>query len=287
MKVLVSGATGLVGKPLIASLTKKGHAVVALSRSVEKARKLFSASVQVHSWDGYSDLPSAALTGVDAVVHLAGEPVAEKRWSEAQKERIRMSRVLGTAAVARALATRPEIKTWVCASAIGIYGKGFLAGVCRDWEEQTKGFPGRLVQARIGMVLANEGGALPALLPVFRLGLGGPVGSGEQWVSWIHLDDLVSFFVWALESPNVKGVYDAVAPEPVTNKTFSEILGKVLGVPSFFRVPATALKLVLGGRSELVLESLRLTPDRAVQDGFVFRFSSLTPALEELCRKNT
>jgi uncharacterized protein (TIGR01777 family) len=296
MRVAVSGSTGLVGSEVVASLSAAGHEVVRLVRRApapgEKAVR----------WDPEKgEVDAAGLEGLDDVVHLAGENIASGRWNAARKTSIRDSRVNGTRLLCDALAglARPP-KTLVCASAIGYYGdrggeplteesppgKGFLAEVCREWEAASapaarKGI--RVVLLRIGVVLSPRGGALSRMLPPFRAGLGGVIGGGRQYVSWVALDDLVGIVLHALRSGELRGPVNAVAPVPVTNREFTEALGKVLSRPTLLPVPAFALRLAVGEMADaLLLASTRVAPRRLEETGYPFRFPELPAALRHL-----
>lgn len=298
MRVLISGATGFVGRKLVSRLVEGGHEVVALSRNVEKARKVLSLPTAIFEWDGRSPVPSDSLRGIQAVVNLAGEGVAEKRWTAEQKRKILESRVLGTRQLVQAVAkmsVAPEV--FVSASAIGYYGdtgekeadetaaagSDFLADVCKRWEAELDVLTTRKVILRTGVALGVDGGALHKLLPIFETGLGGPLGDGKQWMSWIHVDDLVSMYLWALHSPQVQGVFNAVAPTPVTNAAFTQDLAKVLQRPAFLPVPKFGLRLLMGEASTVVLASQRIACVKAMKQGFPFQFSKLPQALRDLC----
>lgn len=303
MKIVVTGATGFVGRPLVRELLAAGHAVTALSRDVERAARRLPARCQVRAWNPAGALDADMLRGADAVVHLAGEGVAEARWTPARKQAIRNSRIDTAAAVVHALsqldaAVRPRVL--VAASAIGWYGDrgdtvldeysspgaGFLADVCRDWEHavfaaQTLGV--RTAAVRIGVVLGRDGGALAPLLPLFRLGLGGRVGSGQQWFSWIHLGDLVGLLRHVLDSPEASGPINGVAPEPVTNAAFTAALARAVHRPAVLPVPAAVLRVLFGEMSSVLLASQRVQTRAAEALGFAFRFPTLHGALDDLC----
>jgi len=294
--VAVTGASGLVGSALVTGLTSAGHRVV---RVVRGAGAASVAGQRLARWDPESGaLEPSELAGADAVVHLAGESVAGGRWTEAKKRRIRSSRVDVTRRLAEALLRleRPP-RLLVSASAVGYYGDrgseilredsapgpGFLAEVCREWEAATDPAARagiRVVRLRIGMVLSRRGGALGAMLTPFRLGAGGPVGSGVQWVSWIAIDDLVGAILHALATESLAGPVNAVAPEPVTNRELARTLGRVLRRPALLPLPAVAARLLFGQMAdELLLASARVEPARLRATGFTFRHARLEDAL--------
>lgn len=288
MKVLVSGASGFVGSALLASLRARGHEVRSIGRG---------ASAQ-HDW-----LPASLARGVgwcEAIVALAGENLFAQRWDPVFKQRLWSSRFETTRALAL-LAAEHRTRVFVGASAVGYYGacgdeeldesappgSDFLARLCVDWEdaqEPARAAGVRCVTLRLGVVLGREGGALARMLPVFRLGLGGPLGSGRQWFSWIHRDDLVALLVWALEDDAARGAYNACAPEPVTMREFARTLGRVLHRPAYVPVPAFALRLRLGEGAQMLLTGQRVLPRRALEQGFCFRHPELGAALAQLVR---
>ncbi len=298
MKVLVTGASGFVGSALVPFLANEGQFVVRLVRTVPAPGR---SEVRWDPERGTIDLD--ALEGLDAAVHLAGASIAAFPWTAEGKRRIRESRVGGTRLLCESFARldRPP-KTLVCASAVGYYGDrghevlredsppgtGFLAQVCREWEAATeaaerKGI--RVVRLRIGMVLSAKGGALTRMLGIFRAGLGGRVGSGEQYVSWIALEDLVGAVDHAIRNGSLEGPVNAASPRPVTNREFAKTLGRVLGRPAVLPVPAFAVRLVLGEMAdELLLASARVEPDRLLLSGYAFRYPELEGALRHLLR---
>jgi uncharacterized protein (TIGR01777 family) len=296
MKTLITGATGLIGRRLIATLEN----VRVLSRSPERAAKTLGNQVEVHRWPGGSvPLEAAALEGVDTVVHLAGEPIAAARWSDEQKERIRASRVEGTRSLVAAIrASEKRPKVLVCASAIGFYGDrgdeelretaspgtGFLSDVCVAWEEEAheaRALGVRVVTLRIGVVLASDGGALDKMLLPFKMGVGGRLGHGRQWMPWVHVDDVVGLVGHAIETQELDGPMNAVSPGVVTNADFTRALGRALRRPAVLFVPRFALRAALGQLSELLFASHRVVPTVAAQTGYAFRFSELDEALRE------
>ncbi len=296
MKVLVSGSRGLVGSALVPALARNGHFILRLVRRPPEPR------APELLWNpGEGILEREGLQGIDAVVHLAGESVAGGTWTAEQKARIRNSRVGGTALLCDTLATldRPP-KVLVSASATGYYGDrgdeilreesvpgtGFLAGVCREWEAATepavrKGI--RVVLLRIGMVLSPAGGALGKMLPLFRSGLGGKLGSGRQYVSWIALDDLVGSILHVLSTPSLEGPVNAVAPHPLTNREFTKALGRAIGRPAVLPVPSFAARLTMGEMAdELLLASTRVEPSKLISSGYRFLYPAIDEALRHL-----
>jgi len=292
-RVAVSGAGGLVGSALVASLEAAGHEVVRL------VRRQVAPGTREIEWDPVAGrIDAEALSGLDALVHLAGENIAAGRWNVGRKERIRSSRVEGTRLIAEALAglDRPP-RALVNASAIGFYGDrgdewmdedalpgaGFLSDTCAAWERAT--VPAaeagvRVVLLGIGVVLSTAGGALPRMLPTFRYGLGGRLGDGRQQMSWISLEDLVRVAEHVMFDDGLEGVFNAVAPEPVTNAEFTRILASILGRPALLPVPAVALRILLGEMGQqLLLSSTRVRPARLSRTGFRFRFPDLESAL--------
>jgi len=253
------------------------------------------------SWNPLAPIAPATLSGFDAVVHLAGESVVG-RWSPAKKKAILESRVLGTRNLATALGqTADKPRVFICASAVGFYGdrgdeilneqslpgQGFLAEVCREWEDASRVATDagiRTVNIRIGLVLSQNGGALEKMLTPFRLGLGGRIGSGRQWLSWIHIDDIVGSIHHAIRTESLSGPVNLVAPNPLRNVEFTKILASVLGRPAFFPVPEFALKLAFGEMAarELLLSSVRVEPAKLAASGYEFRFKDLRNALENL-----
>ncbi len=301
MRVLVTGATGLIGRELCRKLTGEGHEIFFLSRRPDPARVVNGA--QGFAWDADSELPPPeAFAGVDAVIHLAGEPIATSRWTNEQKKRIRDSRVKGTRNLVDGMAkSEARPKVLICGSAVGFYGtrgdeqldessapgKGFLPEICIEWEreaERAREFGARVVLVRTGVVLEKEGGALEKMLTPFKLGLGGRLGDGEQWFPWIHLDDIVGILRHSLISEQVNGPINGVAPGIVTNADFTKELAAALNRPTFFPVPEFALQLLMGEMAEIVLNSQRVFPKVALDTGYKFKHTNLRPALESLLK---
>jgi hypothetical protein len=297
LRILISGAGGGVGRALAPALAAAGHTVTRLVRARPR-------SPHEYRWDpSAGTLDPAAVATCDAVVHLAGAGVADGRWTRARKAAILESRRAGTRLLATAIAgAMPAPRVFVCASAVGYYGDrgdevlseesapggGFLAEVVRVWEEEALAAAAagvRVVRLRMGVVLDADSGALPLLLVPFRLGLGGPLGSGRQWMSWITMDDLLRAIGHVLSRAGMSGAVNAVAPGPVTNLDFSRALGRVLGRPVWLAAPAWALTSVLGemGR-EVLLFSQRATPARLLADGFAFGQPAIEGALRRVLR---
>jgi uncharacterized protein len=295
-RALLTGATGLVGTKLAERLSD----VVVLSRDPERARRALRAS-EAHAWaPEVGPPPAAALANLDVVFHLAGEPVAQGRWTAEKKRRIRDSRVMGTRHLVAGLAAqarRPRVL--VCASAVGYYGdrgdevldetsaagQGFLAEVCAAWEREAGAAEAlgiRVVSARIGVVLSRDGGALAKLLGLFRAGAGGTLAGGRQWMPWLHLDDLVGLLLHAAANDGVRGAMNAVAPQPVSNRDFTRALARAVHRPALLPVPAVALRLLLGEMSEVLTASARVLPRLAERTGYVFRYPDLDAALAAL-----
>jgi uncharacterized protein len=292
--IAVSGSTGLIGSALVESLRRDGHRIRRLVRSRTGARSEHIA------WDPEAgELDPRALDGVDGIVHLAGENVGE-RWSEEKKRRIRESREKGTTLLASAAAgAQPEPRVMVSASAVGIYGDrgdevldegsapgmdtDFLVRVGKAWEaavEPAEAAGIRVAKLRFGVVLTPKGGALERMLPPFKLGVGGKLGSGRQWMPWVSLTDVVEAIRFALFTPEARGVYNVTAPNPATNAEFTRALGSVLGRPTLFTVPAAALRLAFGEMAEgTILTSQRVMPKRLLEAGFRFRHPGVEEAL--------
>lgn len=295
MKTLITGGTGFVGQHLAKKLLRP----IIAGRSVEKIKQLFGDS-EVRMWDGSPNPDPSFLDGVDTIFHLAGESLFHGRWNAAKKNRIRASRVDGTRHLVDLIAgmsNRPS--TLICSSAIGYYGSqgdailtersapgnDFLAQVCRDWENEAlraEEYGVRVVLIRTGVVLGENGGALAQMLPPFKLGLGGRLGSGRQYMSWIHIDDLTAIMLYAMENQNLRGPVNAVAPLPVTNSDFTRILAAILHRPALLPVPGFALKLLLGEFAEVLLGSQRVQPAALQQAGYTYSFPEIKDALKKL-----
>jgi uncharacterized protein (TIGR01777 family) len=294
MKVLISGATGMIGSALTRELESKGHQTTRLTRSPGSADDV--------GWDpSAGEIDASRLEGVDAVVHLAGESIAEGRWTAERKRRILESRRQGTGLLARTIANLSEPPgVMVGASAVGYYGdrgnellredsgpgNNFLAEVCRVWEkaaDPAREAGIRVVHTRFGVVLSPKGGALGTTLPIFKLGGGGRIGSGRQYWSWVALDDVVGSIIHALENDSVEGPVNVGSPDPLTNAEYTKVLGKVLNRPTVFPLPAPAARLMLGEiADELLLASARMEPSKLEETGYEFRYPELEDALRHL-----
>jgi uncharacterized protein len=303
MKVIVTGSTGLVGRALVRSLLADGHEVTRLVRGDAQGFRA-PGTAAVH-WDPErGEIDARALEGHDAAVHLAGEPIAEGRWDEAKKRRVLESRANGTRVLSEALAGLSEKPAvLVSASATGFYGdrgaevmreesasgEDFVSEVCREWEKGTLAASRagiRVVHLRIGLVLSAEGGSLPRMLTPFKLGLGGKLGDGRQYVSWITLEDLVGVIRRALEDKHLHGPVNAVAPGALTNAEFTKAIGRALGRPTFMAVPAFAARLAFGEiADELLLASTRVEPARLKEAGFEFKHPGIDEALRSVLGK--
>ncbi len=306
MNILVTGATGLIGKKLVYELVLAGHENIRiLTRDVEKAREELPLPLRFHVWNpSQMTIDEDALKEVDIIYHLAGENIASARWSKKQKEKILNSRKNSTRLLVDTI-NRLDIKVqkFISASAIGIYGNtgkviideessyadDFLANVCKSWEEELKNLKDKNIKTyfvRTGIVLAREGGALAKMLPAFNMGVAGILGSGKQYMSWIHIQDLTRIYLNLLSTSLESGPINATAPNPVTNKEFTKRLGSALSRPTLLPAPAFALKIALGELSTLLLDGQRVMPMRLIDSGFEFKYSTLKCAFEELLNED-
>lgn len=307
MNIVVTGGTGFIGRPLCAELAQQGHVVTNLSRNPDKAREALPTTVHNLAWGtGDSGTWNDSIANADIVVHLAGESVGGQRWTEEFKARIRSSRIESTRLLVDAMLKASNPPTaFVCASAVGYYGdtgdavvteetgpgNDFLGRVCKEWEEEAQRAEAsgcRVVRMRTGIVL-GAGGALermlrPLPLPVspWKLGLGGPLGSGKQWMPWIHVEDTVGLYVWAIGNANVSGPVNVTAPGLVTNAEFSRLLGRAMHRPAVMPVPGFVLRALLGEFAESVLGGQRAVPAVAQNCGYAFRFPDLASALSDV-----
>ena len=294
MNILITGATGFVGKHLVANLMQ--HKLTILSRNVDNAIKVLG---KQHVFiEDLSQLNN--LDEFDAVINLAGEPIVAKRWTKKQKQSICDSRWNITQQISQLIqSSQTPPKTFISASAIGYYGRQghepvdensgfhdeFSHQICHKWEQlalAAQSTTTRVCIPRIGIVLGKNGGALAKMLPPFKLGLGGPIGKGKQGMSWVHQDDLVALIIWMLNTPSAEGIYNATAPNPVSNAVFSQALGKALNRPAKIITPPLALRLAMGEMSELLTEGQFVFPTRALKEGFTFQFTDVDDALKSV-----
>jgi len=299
MKIIIVGATGLIGAILTDRLSNQYHDLTLLSR-----RPPAETDIPKRRWfawqPGFSGEWESAVDGADGIINLAGEPIAAKRWNEVQKERLRLSRLAATKSLVNAIAkAKLKPKFLINASAVGYYGargdelitenagsgQDFLARLCVDWENEAKLAEAsgvRVALLRTGIVLAKGKGALAKMVPPFKMFLGGPLGRGEQWMPWIHIDDEIGLITYLIENEAACGALNGTAPNPVTMNEFSKTLGDVLNRPSWARVPPSVLALMLGEMSEMLLNGQRAVPDAAVKLGYVFKYPALAEALRSL-----
>ena len=304
MKIVLTGGTGFIGRSLCASLCQEGHLVTLITRRREDAQRLCGSTVTAVEWNSReTGAWEHCLEDADAVINLAGEPIADGRWTEARKRLLTESRVLTTRLLVHALSRcSSKPRTLVSASGIGYYGasddrvldesagrgQGFLADLCLAWEEEAlraEEFGVRVVILRTGMVLEQDGGALPKMLLPFQFFAGGPIMPGTQWISWIHRRDHIGLTQWALATPSVTGPVNVVAPEAVTMSRFCEGLGRILHRPSWLPVPGFTLSLALGELGTLMTTGQRVIPAKALSGGYVFRYPTLEPALQAIVTK--
>lgn len=301
-KIIITGATGLIGRQISKRLIEAKNHLIIFTRNLESAKSIIKNAQEYVLWNYENSSEwKNKLNGTDAVIHLAGENLISKRWTKEFKKRIYNSRVLTTRALVNVisqLTNKPQ--DFISASAVGYYGnretevdeyqekgEGFLADLVNDWENETKpleNYGVRRVNIRLGTVLSKDGGALSKLIPQFKLFLGGTLGSRNQWFPWIHVEDAVEIFLFALNNSEVQGVLNAVAPEQIRMKDFSKVLGKVLKRPSYLNVPSFILKLILGEASEALLNGAKVIPKRTLEYGYQFRYANLNDALTNLLR---
>ncbi len=296
MSYLITGGTGFVGKKLIANLVQNQQKIIVLTRSKNKAEKLFGSKVR--AVENLAEISNSEK--IDHIINLAGEPIADKRWNEKQKQILINSRIQNTQNIIDLISRlEQKPKTLINASAIGFYGsrgdedldenscagKEFTADLCQKWEEcanQASGFGVRVCLARFGIVLGQNGGALAKMLPAFKLGLGGKIGNGEQFMSWIDIDDLVAAINFLVANQNLNGVFNFTAPQPATNQEFATTLAKILNRPAFFNMPALVVKILFGKMGEaLLLNGQKVLPKRLLESGFKFGCKNLEVALEK------
>ena len=306
MKILITGATGFVGTALSKKLLSEGHTLHILTRSSEHLPEVFKDSrVQAFTWaDTSTPPPLASIEGINGVINLMGENIAAKRWSDEQKKKLHTSRVESTKNLTALLNDhlKSPLDFFVSASAVGIYpvnlptvlteesaaGKNFLAELCKDWEAAayTLTKVKRIVIIRTAVVLESHGGALAKMLPPFKLGLGGPIGDGKHFMSWVHLNDLVNLYAKAVTDTNVVGVYNGSAPHPVDNFTFTKALGSALHKPTLIPVPAIGLKIAFGEMSSVILDSQKVVSKKLPEVQFEFQYETITSAMNAIFKKN-
>lgn len=296
MKVLITGGTGFIGRAFIKWRQPHGVVFTCISRKPSKVKKLFGDTVR-----GVESLAEVDGEHFDAVINLCGEPIADRRWSRARKQLLRNSRLTMTHALVEWMAmSEKKPEAFISGSAIGYYGshasddllveasavrQGFTHSLCADWEEEAMRAAElgvRVCMLRTGVVLGPDGGALSKMLPPFKMGLGGPIASGEQWMSWIHLQDQLRAIDFLLRHRTLQGAFNLTAPEAAKNRTFSDTLGKTLGRPAKLPLPAFVIEMMLGEGAELLLEGQRVYPQRLEQAGFEFTFPSLEAALDDI-----
>ena len=301
LHIVLTGATGLLGRTLLDALHARGARLTILTRNPVRAAESVPQGARVLLWaPGVAGEWKSAIDGADVVIHLAGEPIAAGRWSTAQKQRILDSRVHGTrdiVAAIEAATTKPRLL--LSASAVGYYGEtgdrvvderssagtGFLAEVCSAWEQEARRAASsqtRVVITRLGVVLTPRGGALGKMLPAFRFFVGGPIGPGTQWFPWVHLDDVIGIMLHAIDNVSIEGALNVVSPGIVRNRDFAAVLGRTLGRPAFFTVPAAAIRLLFGELGGTLLGSQRVHPGRTLASGYQFRFDTIDRALANL-----
>ncbi|MFZ1517604.1 MAG: TIGR01777 family oxidoreductase [Ignavibacteriaceae bacterium] len=302
-RIVITGATGLIGKKLVNALIERNDEVVIFSRDIKKTRLIFPSIKEVIEWDYQKpDLWKSNLENSDAVVHLAGSNLFAKRWNNEFKKSIIESRQVSTKNLVDAIKLcnkKPEV--FISASGIGYYGdcgdkiliedspigNDFLAEVCKIWESESAKVETanvRSIQVRTGLVLSSEDGALKQMLPPFKMFFGGPLGNAKQWFSWLHIVDIVGIYLHAIDNQNLSGAINAASPNPVTMKEFAKTLGKVLNRPSLFPVPKFMLRMVVGQAAEVVTASQRVIPDKLIKNGYEFKFTSLEVALRDLLK---
>ena len=300
-RIVITGASGLIGTNLSRALINRGNNVYIFTRNVNKTKSIIHDAAGYIGWDYKKpDKWAEHLNGKDAVIHLAGANISGRRWSSNYKETILKSRQLSTGNLADVICSLPEKpECFICASGVNYYGNSgnksltekeepgndFLANVCKIWENEAKKVEEkgvRRISIRTGVVLTPEEGALKKMLITFKLFIGGPLGSGHQWFPWIHLDDIVNIYIFLLNNYNINGAFNASSPTPVTMNEFAKTLGKIMNRPSFFKVPEFALKLAAGEIADVITASLKVIPERLLEQGYKFKFENLKDALADL-----
>lgn len=287
MKVLITGVSGFIGQSIAQTLNRKGYQVIGISRHPDKTLKKLPFLTECHSWK--SEFPSSAFQNISAIINLAGAPIMDKKWTPKRKNLLINSRVQFTKKLVEKANQYNSIHTLISTSAVGYYGhrgkeelnensppgRGFTSQLCIEWEKAAQEFNKRVCIFRCSNVLSNKGGLLNKLLPVFKCGLGATFADGRQWMSWIHLYDLVQLYITALEHSHWEGIFNASSLEPVTNQIFTKKLAQSLGRPSFLKLPKWALQMFLGERSSLIWNSQRVLPIHAQKKGFIFEYPQL------------
>ncbi len=301
-RILITGATGFIGRPLSFELVKNGYEVVVLSRRPARAKDMFAGQVKVAEWDATTAGRWAELVdGALAIINLAGENIGTGRWTDKKKQLIVQSRLNAGSAITEAIqSTERKPQVLIQTSGIGYYGDrgdesldenssngtGFLADVARQWEQSVRGVKAqgvRLATIRLGMVLGSHGGVIPRLVPPFRFFLGGHPGSGRQWLAWVHLEDVIGVIRFLVENADCEGPFNVTAPEPILSKNFYNLLGKTMHRPAVFPMPAFTLKLILGEMAtELLLPSQKVSPKKLVEAGYRFKLPDLSVALKDI-----
>lgn len=303
MKLVVAGGSGFIGQALLQRLVNEEHEVTLLTRNSSEAGRQINPAVEIVQWDALSvGSWSSKVNGADAVLNFAGEPIAGRRWTATQKEKITRSRIDATRAIVSAIRqAEKKPSVLVNASAVGYYGSveeghvtetrgpgvGFLSQVCSLWESEARTAESlgvRVAMLRIGVVLGDGGGALEKMLLPFKIFVGGPIGSGKQWFPWVHRDDVIGAILYTLATPNLSGPINMTAPEVVSMKDFCSALGEVLNRPSWAPVPGFVLKIMLGEMAEMLLTGQRVVPSKLQQHGFHFKYPNLIPALNNILR---
>ena len=302
-KIVLTGATGFLGKKIVRKLIDRGDEICILTRSVENAKKIFPTVNSIIEWSPDSNVWHSSLEGADAVINLAGENVLARRWIEEHMRKILSSRVNSVQSLISAIEhVKNRPKVFISASAVGYYGnreeavdenskrgKDFMADVVTKWENETKKidtFAVRRVNIRIGIVLDKKNGALAKMILPFKFFIGGSLGSGAQWFPWVHVDDVIGIFLFVLDNDNVNGILNAVSPNPVRMNEFCKTLGMVMKRPSMFRVPEFVLKILLGEAAQIILGGAKVNPKRTEEFGYKFEYSGLTEALKNLLHDN-
>ncbi len=300
MNILITGGTGFIGSALSRELSNSGHKVIIASRRKTPPKLK---NIEIVRWDIQTSLSSEIMSGIDAVINLAGESLISGCWTKRRKERIMSSRVNTTRLLVESMkSANPKPKVLISVSAVGYYGphgdeyvtedfppaSDFLAEVCKAWEKEAlkaQELGVRVVITRFGVVLESDGGALSKMAIPFKFFLGGHLGSGQQWFSWVHREDLIGFMKYALENESVSGHFNLTSPQPVTNKEFCSALGKALNRPSWFHVPAFMIKLTLGEVGKVLLTGQRVLPEKALKAGYQFKYPEINKALKAIFRR--